>query len=281
MSDPAPPPAAPPATPPPATPPPAGKWFDGIKDEALRNDPFVSTAPDLDTFAKNAIATKAMTGRKAYDLPQRDWKPEQWEAWNKTIGVPEKPESYSPVDKAMLEKAGVDEATLGIYRARAHKLGITDRQFGEYIKEELTLAAQGREMQEQQKVAAKTSAESELKKEFGDKYEAKMQLVPVWLKQNANEGFLEAITKAGLDNDPAFVKAIIKSAEATLENNSRTGNTSNTTGTEGASALVEIEQMKARRLSDKTYAAQFENPKSEERMRWEELHKKAYNVKAA
>src|SRR5215218_4903194 len=57
-------------------------------------------------MAKRFIDTKAMVGKKAYDLPKDDWKPEQWAEWHKTIGVPEAPDKYGAIDPALLSKAG-------------------------------------------------------------------------------------------------------------------------------------------------------------------------------
>ena len=245
----------------------------------MRNDSNFTTVPDLDTLAKNYIATKAMVGKKAYELPQADWPKEKWAEWNKTIGVPEKSDNYSKVDSAALEKAGLPPEVISTATQKFHEMGLTDRQAKGLLDWYVGDAAKGSEIQQQAVAASKIQGEQTLKREFGDKFDAKMALVPVWLKQNADPAFLEAIEKAGLGSDPNFVKAIIKSAEATLEDTSRSGNTGAPGGGEGASALQEIEQMKIRRLSEPTYAAKFEDPRTPERQRWEQLHQIAYSSK--
>lgn len=260
------------------TPPPT--WRDAIKDEALRNDPNIATVPDLDTFAKNFIATKAMTGRKAYDLPAPDWTTEKWKEWNKTIGVPEAPDKYSPVDTTALAKAGLPKDVISAAVAKFHEVGLTDRQAKGLLDWYLGDSAKGREIQSQQEVASKTAGESSLKQHFGDKYEAKMGLVKAWMTKNADPKFAEAVDKAGLGNDPEFVKALIKSAEATLEDVSRTGNPGQGFGSphaDAASALLAIDQMKGDKAEMQKY---FAGDKAMVE-KWQTLHNKAYAPKAA
>src|SRR5688572_7477369 len=96
--------APPAAGTPPASGAPPADWRASLPED-IRADPSLATIPDVPTLAKNYVSTKALTGRKAYDLPNPEWKPEQWAAWNKSIGVPESPDKYSPVDKATMEKA--------------------------------------------------------------------------------------------------------------------------------------------------------------------------------
>jgi len=273
----------PPAAPPPPPPPTAAptNWRDGIKDEALRNNPFVATAPDFDTFVASAVATKAMTGRKAYDLPQHDWAPEKWKEWNKTIGVPEAPDKYSPTDKAMLEKAGLPPEVMTAAMSKFHEAGLTDRQAKSIIDWYVGDSVKGGELAQTQAAAARVAGENSLKQEFGDKFPAKMGLVKAWMSKNSDPQFIEAVEKSGLGNDPSFVKAIIKSAEATLESDSRTGNVGSLgAGAEVAVAQADIKEIMSRRISDAGYNAKFADPKSSESVRWAQLHTVAYPNKA-
>lgn len=282
MSEPTtPPPVTPPPVTPPVTPPPAAlaaSWRDTIKDPALRDNPFVVTAPDFDTFVANAVATKAMTGKKAYDLPQADWKPEQWKEWHKTIGVPDAPDKYTPMDKAKLEAAGIPPEVLGTAMAKFHEAGLTDKQARSIVEWYVGDAAKGGELAAQNVAAARVAGEAALKQEYGDKFDAKMGLMKAWIAKNAGEEFAAAVDKAGLGNDPAFVKAIIKSAEATLEADSRFGGGTKTfgSGAEAAIAQADIKEMMSRRTTDAAYNAKFNDPKSAERVQWEKLHLIAY-----
>lgn len=271
-------PPAPPPTPPPAPP---ADWRASLPDD-LKGDANLSTIPDVATLAKNFVMTKAMTGKKAYDLPQADWKPEQWAAWNKTIGVPEAADKYSPVDKAILEKAGLPPEVITSATAKFHEMGLTDRQAKGLLDWYTGDTIKGREMQATQGAAERAQSETALKQEFGDKYEAKLGLLKSWISHNATPAFAVAVEKAGLGSNPDFVKAIIKSAEQTLEDSSRSGHRSPFgPGSSQAAALGELEAMKARRMSDKAYNQLFYQPKSAERERWDQLHAAGYNGKAA
>lgn len=280
MPDPAaPPPAAPPATPPPAAP---SNWRDSLPDDLKANDT-LATVPDVPTLAKNYLATKAMTGRKAYDLPDANWKPEQWKEWNKAIGVPDAPDKYSPVDKELIEKAGVKPEVLSAATGKFHELGLTDRQTRGILDWFLGDTANGLKMQNEAKAAERAQGESALKQEWGDKYEAKAGLLKAWLKEYADPEFVAFVDSNGLGSNPAFIKAIVKSGEKTLEDNSRMGIKSPLGGdADRASAVAEIEAMKSNRLNDRAYSEKFNDPKSEERQRWNKLHDIAFHgVKAA
>lgn len=278
MSDQGTPPPAPPPTPPPETQPPAN-WRDGLPDD-LKANPSLATIPDVKTLAQSFVATKALTGKKAYDLPQANWTPEQHKEWNKLIGVPEAPDKYTPMEKAQLEKAGIPPETLTAAMTKFHEAGLTDRQAKSIVEWFVGDAVKGGELLAEQQSAARVAGETALKQEFGDRYQAKMGLVKAWLKQNADADFLDTIEKNGLGNDPKFIKAIIKSAEATLESDSRTGNVSSPMGAESAAALAEIEQMKGKRLTDRAFSEKFNDPRSPERIRWEQLHKIAFESKS-
>jgi hypothetical protein len=257
--------------------PPITDWKASLPED-LRANPSLATIPDIPTLAKSYVDTKAFTGKKAYELPQPDWKAEQWSAWNKTIGVPEAPDKYSPIDKAVLEKAGLPPEVISSAAAKFHEWGLTDRQAKGLLDWYMGDTIKGRELQEQNSEAERAKGESALRGEFGDKYEARMGLLKAWLSQNGSPEFAEAVDAAGLGSNPAFVKAIIASAEKTMEATGRSGGSPATTGPEAAaSALMEIEAMKA----DMTQMKRYFGGDKEMVAKWRELHKAAYPTPAA
>ena len=270
-----------------ATPPATPAWISDLPED-LRSNPTLSSFKGNEwkevgpVMAKSLVETKALTGRKAYDLPQPDWKPEQWSAWNKTIGVPEAPDKYSPVDKAALEKAGLPPEVITAAAGKFHEMGLTDRQAKGLLDWYVGDAAKGRELQATNTAAEKAQGEAALKQAYGDKYEAKMGLVKAWLGKNSDPEFLNFVETNGLANHPAFIKAIIKSAEATLEDSSRNGGGNPFGDTASrAVAMQKIEEIKARRITDPAYSKAFNEPKSSERAEWDRLHEIAFNTKNA
>lgn len=197
-------------------------WRDTLPDD-LKADPTLATVPDVPTLAKNYLATKAMTGKKAYELPQPDWTPEKRKEWHKTIGVPETPDKYPSVDKTILEKAGVPAEVLSTATTKFHELGLTPDQAKGLLDWYVGDAAKGAELQQVEREKARATGEAALKQEWGDSFDAKMGLVKVWLKENGSEDLLKWAEETGAGNNPAFIKALVNSASKTLESNSRLG----------------------------------------------------------
>ena len=232
---------------------------------------------------KSFIETKAMTGRKAYDLPKDDWKPEQWGEWNKVLGVPDSPDKYGAPPEEMLTKAGLNKDVLSAAQKRFHELGLTPRQVKGIMDEwYLPTAIQGSEarakQEQDERAASSAKLENDLKLAYGDKTDAKKGLVKAFLSKFGNDELIEWAEKTGAGNDPGFVKALIKASEALLEDSSARGGSGAGLGPEAskATALKEIDAMIAQRINDKDFAARFEDPRSAERQKWDQLHQLAY-----
>lgn len=249
-------------------------WRDSLPED-IRSDATLATIPDVGTLAKNFIATKALVGRKSYDLPRDDWKPEQWQEWHKTLGVPEKPDAYPLPEATVLEKAGLPVEVIKTAAGKFHELGLTPRQAKGLLDWYTSDATKGAETAATQAAAEKVAAENALKQEFGDAYPAKMGLVKAFLSKYGSPELIAWAEETGAGNNPAFVRSLIKAGEALLEDSSRRG-VPVSPGAEAAFARIEIEQMKAQRLTDKAYSAKFEDAKSPERIRWNQLHDVAY-----
>ncbi len=242
-------------------------WRASLPDD-LKTNPSLTTIPDVNTLAKVYVDTKALTGRKAYDVPQPDWKAEQWTAWNKTIGVPDAPDKYTPVPKEALDKAGLPPEVISTATAKMHEYGLTDRQAKGLLDWYLGDTVKGQELQAKATADERAQGESILRGEFKDKYDANMGLVKAWIAQNATPGFAEAVEKAGLGSNPEFVRAIVKSAASTLEASGRGGQASSM-GSDGARAQAanELEAMKGDKVQmDKYFAGD-----KEMRAKWDRL----------
>ena len=264
-------------------------WIADLPED-LRGNPALSSFKGNDwkevgpVLAKSFVETKSLTGKKAYDLPKEDWKPEQWNEWHKTIGVPESPDKYSEPPEEMISKAGLNKETLAAAKKRFHELGLTQKQVKGLMDEwYIPTAISGAELtakqQEQERLESAQKLESELTQMYGDKKDAKLGLVKAFLSKFGSNELVEWADKTGAGNDPGFVKTLIKAGEALLESSSRHG--SGGTAELGpdaakAAALKEIEDMMAKRINDPKYADAFNDPRSAERKRWTELHDLAY-----
>lgn len=264
-------------------------WIADLPED-LRANPTIASFKGNDwkevgpTIAKSYVEARSMMGKKAYDLPQEDWKPEQWSAWNKTIGVPEAPDKYPALDMALAEKAGMNKEIIDGTLKRFHELGLTPRQAKGILNDwYVSEAVKGAELQAQQEKEAQEKSLAAIKAEYGDKFEAKAGLVRSVLKLGGDD-LAQRIEAAGYGNDPKLFKALAALGEKILEDTAaKGGQGQGALGPEAerADALRQIEAITAERIANPTVDAKYNDPRSEEFKKRAELFKKAYPDKVA
>jgi hypothetical protein len=262
----------------------APAWIADLPED-LRSNPTIASFKGNDwkevgpVIAKSYVEARSVMGKKAYDLPQDDWKPEQWQSWHKTIGVPEGPDKYPAIDNALAEKAGLSKEVLGAALAKFHEAGMTPRQVKAILNDwYVTESAKGADMQAEQRKQETAQALQALKTEYGDKYEAKAGLIRSVLNLGGPE-LAQRLEAAGYGNDPQLFKALATLGEKILEDSSAKGGKAGMAlGPEAdrAAALKEIDEIKAARINDPSVDAKYNDPRSAERNRWNDLHQKAF-----
>ena len=267
-----------------AAPPPVLPAWMGVLPEDMRSDQTLQSfkgdkAEDvLPVLAKSYVESRKMIGKKAYDLPQDDWKPEQYAAWNKTIGVPDSPDKYELPADELMTKAGMPKEAIVSANKKFHELGLTPRQVKGLVNDwYLKDAATGNEALATQKQQASEASANAIRQEYGDKFEAKKGLVKSVLALGG-EGFAEEIEAAGFGNNPKMFKALVAMGEKMMEDSSRGGGGGMPLGPESvrAEALQKIQELKAARIADHKLSEKFDDPRSAEFRQWKELHQKAY-----
>ncbi len=251
--------------------------------EDLRSNPTLQSFKGNDwkevgpALAKSFIETKKMTGQKAYDLPKDDWKPEQWSEWGKLVGIPETPDKYTKPDKALLEKAGLSEEHLKQIEERAHKLKVTDKQYKDYMAMSIDdIVAQKTAMEQSRQESLKRDDET-LRQEWGADYDKNAGLVKAALAKFGSPELSKWAEDNGAANNPLLAKLFAKIGAEMGESSARGGGSSSSGGgLDRNSAMNEITEMIQKRINDPAFAKAFENPKSAELARWNELHKIAY-----
>jgi len=262
----------------------APAWIADLPED-LRANPTIASFKGNDwkevgpVIAKSYVEARSVMGKKAYDLPQEDWKPEQWQSWNKTIGVPETHDKYPAIDMAVAEKVGMTKEVVEGTLKRFHELGLTPKQAKGLLNDwYLEQAVKGSEMEAEQQKQATAQALQQLKTEYGDKYEAKAGLIRSVLNLGGPE-LAQRLEAAGYGNDPQLFKALATLGEKILEDSSAKGGKGTMAlGPEAdrAAALKEIDEIKAARINDPSVDAKYNDPRSAERNRWNDLHQKAF-----
>jgi hypothetical protein len=138
---------------------------------------------------------KMSSGRVKMPTPESS--AEEIRAFYQKTGCPENPDGY---EISVPEGAEYfqDEATEGVLKEVAHEMGVSKQAFekivGAYYEKMAADMAQGREQ-----------GEAALKEEYGDKYEAELEIAKRFCSE-CSEEFQDLLVKSGLGNNPIFIK---------------------------------------------------------------------------
>lgn len=182
-------------------------WYEsaGLPAEELTDS--VKKYSSLAEFAKGYNNLNKIAG----GIPGENASEEAKAAFYTKLGRPATADGYTW--KAP-EGVGIEEKAFGAFRAEAHKLGITDKQFSGILDKwgasvvELTKAREAR----LQQIEAESRAQLSAPNEWGDKYDAKLEAT---LKRIDELGVREPLEQAGLLYDARilkFVNAVVSSA---------------------------------------------------------------------
>jgi hypothetical protein len=255
-------------------------WLQAIP-ENLRTDPSLANVRAKDdkeaigVLAQMHINAQKLLGKPRIEKPSDSWTPEQWKSFHKDIGVPETPDKYTLPDIKLAEGLALDDAKMTKWKGKFHELGLTPKQvhgvLGEYMTEMNT-----------EFTGQKTNTEADkakniglLKQEFGDKYDAKIDIARGALRKFGDTSLVETLDSTGLANNPGLVKFLIQVGESTMDDSAFGNGGGGGSGGPG-SALQEIGKLKGdaefmKVLSNRTLPGHKEAVE-----RWASLHKSAY-----
>jgi hypothetical protein len=180
-------------------------WTQQVSKEYRENPEVAAKLANLeklDDLVKGYLDAQGKT-----DIPGKDAKPEDLDAFWKKLGYPEKPENYS-VSK---------DKNAETFISAAHAARLTDEQATALWKSVSEgTARQFAAVQEAQK-AELDATDAALKKEYGDKYSYALEM---FKRGIGNDELKDLIRNAGLAGKPAIVKAFIALGEAAQESGS-------------------------------------------------------------
>ncbi len=181
------------------------EWLKGV-DQALLSEPSIKNVKDMNSLVKSYVHAQKMIGADKVVIPGKDATPEQWNEVFTKLGLPSK-ENYkiSKTEKSLLGDRFYNKATeLG------HALGILPNQMQNFVtKLEEDAAAASNDQVEAAKQAF-SEAQANLKKEWGDAYDAKIQNVKMVVEKFGDDSVKQFIQETGLGGNPTFVKFLEK-----------------------------------------------------------------------
>lgn len=168
-----------------------------------------------DALLKSYINLEAMQGKSGkVTIPGPNALPEEREAYNKAIGVPDKPEGYGlkapeKIGDKAVPKELWDAAGAKAFSELAHKLGLTPAQAQAIVEYDVSrnlTAVDGVKAAHDKQLA---DARATLKGEWGVAHDDRMKLAEAGAKAS---GFVAA-ENPELANSPAFIKAMARVGE--------------------------------------------------------------------
>lgn len=186
----------------------AANWRDNLPEE-LRAEKALDGVTDLANLAKQWVDTKKMVGANKVALPGEKSSEEEWNAFYKAIGRPEKPDDYQvdiPDDFKDLYTDERMKATRDLF----FQLGGTQQQFERFMKFDMEMANKLIEQQDaldrQAEAEARRSAEEKLRAEFGGAYDERIHVSNRLVTEAFpnEEQRMDFLQKYG--NDPDFIR---------------------------------------------------------------------------
>ena len=148
-----------------------------------------------------------MMSTEKMPIPREDSPEDVWNYAYERLGRPTDPDGYEvekPEDLASDEMW--DEAQVGQFKEFAHKLGLSQRQASELVKYQLDMTTQGLEQVNATQEATLGAAQQELVKEWGNDYDANLELA----QKAANVLDPEIVEDPVLANNPKLLGALAK-----------------------------------------------------------------------
>ena len=177
------------------------EWLGSI-DEGLRENPSLQNIKDVNSLAKVYVDTKSKVG-SMISIPGEDATQEDWGKIYDRLGRPESADGY---EISMGDDVADDiKETISQFKGKAHEFGLSKAQaesmFKWYTDTEQSINSKAMEAYNAKLAGAKDS----LQKEWGDKYDEKMNHANI---AASHYGLMQELGETGLINSPAMAKLL-------------------------------------------------------------------------
>lgn len=174
--------------------------------EDLRSNPHLENFKSADDLAKSWISAQKLIGREKLPVPTDKDGKEIWDTVYARLGRPESPKGYKlPELKRPEGYPDGDPKELEGILAKAHELGLNNRQIGELYKSFMETEFSKYGQFKEQRGQSQLDAETNLRKEWGKAYEEKILKAKAVLNQYADDD-IRSMVEEGLGNDPRFIR---------------------------------------------------------------------------
>lgn len=192
-------------------------WIAGITNADVKTMVQTKGYKSIDDLGVAYINSEKAIGADKIALPGKDAKPEDWNPVFERLGWPKDPKGYEfkpPAADKLPQGFKYDESLAAAFRTMAHKRQLTAAQAAGVHDDFVAMMAD---------VHTKTAGDIQvrnfegrqaLEKEFGAATATKFEAANRALKFFGGDELVKVLEKAGLQSDPAMVKAWAKIGEA-------------------------------------------------------------------
>lgn len=183
-------------------------WREALPED-IRNHDSMKAIVRVEDMAKSFIHGQSLIGADRIPVPSKHATPEDWTNVYKKLGLPETADKYE--FELSKDKVYNDEFMKG-FRENAHKNGILPQQAKALMSWYEGLEQNFQKQAKDAFDANLTKSKGELQKEWGNAFQPNMAKAEKYLKEQTSPEFMEFVVKAGLSDNPIFVKQMSKLA---------------------------------------------------------------------
>ena len=212
-------------------------WLDTLPVE-LKSDPTLAKYKTPEEAHKAHIEAVKLIGKRQEGVvhyPGENGKPEEWAAYRKAIGVPEKPDGYAV---KLPEGVTVHQETFDAYRAKAYEIGLTPKQAEALVQYDIERASLGQRRMHEASVKQQQEGEKALRTAWGPKYDQHMALIQRFVEEYGGEELIQELELKGTANSPKLLQFLDRFATDYFERGMIKGDAHGTQRTEEIQARL-------------------------------------------
>ena len=192
-------------------------WKANLSDE-IRADKSLENINDIESLAKSYVHAQKMVGADKIPVPNKFATDKDWDAVYEKLGRPKTAEEYK---FNLPEDQKVDDAALKNFSTQAHKLGLLPGQAEGMVKFYNEMKSTELAAAESTATGQREKAITELKTEWGQAYDQKLQQANNVVASVFPQGFMNTNLEDGtkLGDHPAVIKAFATLAGKMGEDN--------------------------------------------------------------
>lgn len=221
-----------------------GDWMTSLPDE-IKNDPSLKLFQndkgiDMAALTKSYVNAQKMIGADKVVVPGKNSTPEEWKSFFMKAGLPESVDKY---ELALPQDAKVDPNMLKGFKDLAHKAGILPSQAEQLVAWFQGEQTNGMKAYQDSQVAQVEKGLTDLKAEWGQGYDKKVQQAHLAVREFGDEKLGEYLDKTGIGNDPQLIRLFAKIGESLGEDKLKGANGAQNFGKTPDEASREINQI--------------------------------------